>query len=75
MHHIDYGLSAFHRSAFECITRFPADLADVHRNLLLNNELAGFEVQQRFMKWILRQNQCDLRMDTIQKPRLSEGVI
>jgi NDP-sugar pyrophosphorylase family protein len=49
MHHIDYGLGAFHRSVFETI---PAgqerDLATVYVDLLHAGSLAAFEVHQRF---------------------------
>jgi NDP-sugar pyrophosphorylase family protein len=49
MQHIDYGLSLFHASVFE---EWPAgaafDLADVMQRLVSRNELAGFEVPERF---------------------------
>src|SRR5262249_35702905 len=48
MHYIDYGLGAFHRSAFADV---PAgekyDLADVYRNLIATSRLAAFEVRER----------------------------
>lgn len=49
MQYIDYGLGAFHKSAFD---RSPAegkhDLADVYQELLQRGELVGLEVKQRF---------------------------
>ena len=49
MHHIDYGLGAFHRSVFEAIPEGQArDLAAVYQDLLHAGNLAAFEVHQRF---------------------------
>lgn len=49
MHHIDYGLGAFHRSVFEAIPAGQArDLATVYQDLLDAGSLAAFEVHQRF---------------------------
>ena len=49
MHHIDYGLGAFHRSIFEEIPEgTPRDLATVYQELLAAGDLAAFEVPQRF---------------------------
>lgn len=49
MHHIDYGLGAFHRSVFEAIPPGQArDLATVYQDLLHAGSLAAFEVHQRF---------------------------
>jgi NDP-sugar pyrophosphorylase family protein len=49
MRHIDYGLGAFHAAAFDGVPEHGAhDLADIYQNLLQRNELAGFEVGQRF---------------------------
>lgn len=49
MHHIDYGLSVFHREVFENIAPLqPFDLATVCEGLVKNNQLGGFEVSQRF---------------------------
>lgn len=49
MQHIDYGLGALRARAFE---RYPADqpldLATVYENLVAQDQLAGFEVSQRF---------------------------
>jgi len=49
MQHIDYGLGLFDAAVFK---RWPAgkvfDLADVYRDLIARNELAGYEVTQRF---------------------------
>jgi NDP-sugar pyrophosphorylase family protein len=51
MHHIDYGLGCFRAPAFD---DFPhdavVDLADVQQSLLARNELAAFEVTQRFFE-------------------------
>jgi NDP-sugar pyrophosphorylase family protein len=49
MHHIDYGLGAFRRSAFENRSENHAfDLAEVYQDLLAGSDLAGFEVSTRF---------------------------
>jgi NDP-sugar pyrophosphorylase family protein len=49
LRHIDYGLGAFSRSAFDMVPAgAPFDLAAVYRNLLDQGELAGFEVPERF---------------------------
>ena len=49
MHHIDYGLGVFHRAAFNGIPETGAhDLADLYQALLARQELAGFEVGERF---------------------------
>ena len=49
MHHIDYGLSLFRAEVF---ARHPADrafdLADVMRDLVAEQQLAGYEVPERF---------------------------
>jgi NDP-sugar pyrophosphorylase family protein len=49
MRHIDYGLGAFHQAAF---ARWPADeafdLEAVYRYLLTRDDLAGYEVPERF---------------------------
>ncbi len=49
MQHIDYGLSLFQAAAFDSYpagTKF--DLADVMQQLVKKNQLAGFEVRERF---------------------------
>ena len=46
MHYVDYGLSAFHASVFSG-TQEP-DLTDVFQCLMGRQQLAGFEVQERF---------------------------
>jgi len=46
MQHIDYGLGVFSRAAFEDAPH--ADLAEVYRDLLRRNQLAAFEVYERF---------------------------
>jgi len=49
MKHIDYGLGVFHRRAFEAIAPGSAyDLAQLYRDMLDRNELAAFEVTERF---------------------------
>ena len=49
MHHIDYGLSLFRASAFgEFPAGQPFDLADLMQRLLARQQLAGFEVRERF---------------------------
>ena len=49
MEHIDYGLGAFHSSAFDEVPDDePFDLATLYQLLLRRNELAAFEVQERF---------------------------
>lgn len=49
MHHIDYGLGVFHASAFDGFPRDEAvDLAEVQKSLVARQQLAGFEVFERF---------------------------
>jgi NDP-sugar pyrophosphorylase family protein len=49
MRHIDYGLGAFHRAAFERIPPGkPSDLAALYQQLLADGQLTGFEVDTRF---------------------------
>ncbi len=48
MRHIDYGLGVFQGSAFAALPDGPCDLATVYQNLLARNELAAFEVKERF---------------------------
>jgi N-acetyl-alpha-D-muramate 1-phosphate uridylyltransferase len=49
MHHIDYGLGAFQRRAFEALAPDTAyDLAGLYQDLLARGELAGFEAKERF---------------------------
>ena len=49
MHYIDYGLGIFHRSVFEHIPKGETkDLAAVYQELLAENQLAAFEVHERF---------------------------
>jgi NDP-sugar pyrophosphorylase family protein len=45
MQHIDYGLGVFNRAAFN---GGHADLADLYSELLRRNQLAAFEVSERF---------------------------
>lgn len=49
MKHIDYGLGGLHHRALDAYPRDAAvDLADVYADLVARNELAAFEVTQRF---------------------------
>jgi NDP-sugar pyrophosphorylase family protein len=49
MRHIDYGLGAFHRSAFESIPEGTnCDLVSVYQALLKAGRLAAFEAHERF---------------------------
>jgi len=48
MHHIDYGLGLFRSSAFSGLPEQPCDLATIYQNLLRREELAAFEVAERF---------------------------
>ena len=49
MHHIDYGLGVFRAAAFDGFPRdSPVDLAEVQKSLVARNELAGFEIKERF---------------------------
>lgn len=49
MKHIDYGLGLFGRSAFEAIPEdCPTDLASLYQDLLDRDQLAAFEVFERF---------------------------
>ena len=49
MKYIDYGLGAFHCSAFDdAPSEGSYDLADVYQKLLRDGQLAGLEVKQRF---------------------------
>jgi N-acetyl-alpha-D-muramate 1-phosphate uridylyltransferase len=74
MRHIDYGLGAFSRTAFEK----PAppgvrDLAEVYQELLAGDQLAGFEVHERFYETGSREGIADLaRM--LRERSLSDGI-
>jgi NDP-sugar pyrophosphorylase family protein len=49
MHFIDYGLGAFRAEVFQNVPAgHPQDLAGVYSDLLQRNQLAAFEVHQRF---------------------------
>ena len=49
MHHIDHGLGAFHRAAFDGVPADrPHDLAAVYQDLLRRGELAAWESPDRF---------------------------
>lgn len=49
MHYIDYGLGIFNQAVFKNVsTTEPTDLADIYMQLLKENQLAAYEVNQRF---------------------------
>ena len=48
MEYVDYGLSAFHASAFSAAGDQAADLTAVFQELIREHALAGFEVKERF---------------------------
>ena len=49
MHYIDYGLGVFRAQAFANVPGGPAyDLESVYKDLLRHNQLAAFEVRERF---------------------------
>lgn len=49
MQHIDYGLGAFRAAAFDGFSRDTVvDLAEVQKTLVAQNQLAGYEIKQRF---------------------------
>ncbi|HUI78489.1 MAG TPA: HAD-IIIA family hydrolase [Bryobacteraceae bacterium] len=49
MHHIDYGLGAFYAAVFEALAAEEVhDLAAVYQDLLRRNQLAGYEIRERF---------------------------
>ena len=49
MHHIDYGLGVFRRAAFDPFPRDAVvDLAEVQKSLVARQQLAGYEIKQRF---------------------------
>jgi NDP-sugar pyrophosphorylase family protein len=49
MHHIDYGLGIFHKNAFSKVPAGePFDLAALYQEMLHDEQLAAFEVSQRF---------------------------
>lgn len=46
--HIDYGLGAFKKETFERFPFYGFDLSLIYKSLIRNNELANFEVSQKF---------------------------
>lgn len=49
MRHVDYGLGIFKKRAFGCVpTGQPHDLAELYQDMLKQNQLAAFEVSNRF---------------------------
>jgi NDP-sugar pyrophosphorylase family protein len=60
MRHIDYGLSCFHKSVFFNYTQdLPLDLAQICTDLANQNQLAGYEVDERFYEIGSRQGILD----------------
>lgn len=61
MHYIDYGLGVFDPTAFSgWAANQSFDLADVYRDLIARNELAGYEVRQRFYEIGSREGLAEL---------------
>lgn len=49
MRHVDYGLGVFKQEAFSCVpTDQPHDLSELYQDMLKRNQLAAFEVKNRF---------------------------
>jgi N-acetyl-alpha-D-muramate 1-phosphate uridylyltransferase len=49
MRYVDYGLGIFKKQAFDSVpTRQPYDLAQLYQDMLKQNQLAAFEVRNRF---------------------------
>jgi NDP-sugar pyrophosphorylase family protein len=49
MRYVDYGLGIFKKEAFGCVpTSQPYDLAQLYQDMLKQNQLAAFEVKNRF---------------------------
>jgi NDP-sugar pyrophosphorylase family protein len=49
MHYIDYGLGVFRAEAFQNLpVGKPCDLTELYSDLLQRNQLAAFEVHERF---------------------------
>jgi len=48
MRHLDYGLGAFQKSAFDVLSEKLLDLSDIYQHLLAQGQLAAFEVRERF---------------------------
>ena len=49
MRYVDYGLGIFKKEAFGFVpTRQPYDLAQLYQDMLKQNQLAAFEVRNRF---------------------------
>ena len=49
MQHIDYGLSVMHRDCFNDIPdKVPYDLSLLNQHLLQQEQLAAFEIKERF---------------------------
>ena len=48
MRHIDYGLGVLRRTAFDRCRAETFDLVDLYQALVANDDLAGFEVSERF---------------------------
>lgn len=66
--YIDYGLTAFSKKAFEAFREDqPFDLTDVFQSLIPSNQLAGFEVAERFYEIGSTQGLSDLEVFLSQK--------
>ena len=49
MKYIDYGLGVFNKEAFDTIPEgMASDLEDIYKKLIKKNELAAYEVHNRF---------------------------
>ena len=49
MHHIDYGLGVFNKSVFASVLQnTPSDLTNLYQELIQQQQLAAFEVKERF---------------------------
>jgi len=48
MEYIDYGISAFNKTAFQRFGNGNHDLSEVYKNLLVRNLLIGYEIKSRF---------------------------
>lgn len=73
MQHIDYGLGILQKAAFEEVPDDqPYDLADIYKNLIPKNELAGCEVQQRFYEIGSPEGLAETRLYLTQKSRVGK---
>ncbi|HTF72622.1 MAG TPA: nucleotidyltransferase family protein [Edaphobacter sp.] len=75
MHHIDYGLGVFKRSVFAELPAVSCDLAAIYQGLLAHNELAAFEVRERFYEVGSFEGIHTLSSYLIGSPQLKDGVL